>query len=300
MKTKKCGLLVAVVCMVIIAPLMGASCSLDTEGLFNEVGGQDAGVDVCVEYCETGSPETPADAGDPIDASIYDSCDCGVGGAGGEGGQGGNAGAGGVAGQGGIGGQGGTAGAGGVAGQGGTAGQGGVGGSAGQGGEAGAGGQGGSGPTCQAGESDTPISVTITGAASGAAFVWYWGGTFFHSAQSPTTFDMSGQGFPGQIIGSGFNGLSVVLSYGDAGAQPGEEFFEVEVSATAECNGTNFYNQACDEKVARDFRCQYFPAEESNCSSVTAQFTALGKKLYYNPPPQAGYSKYLASIRCEP
>jgi len=155
--------------------------------------------------------------------------------------------------------------------------------------------------TCAAGDSDTPVLVTVTGGSNGAAYVSYWGGPIVHSVGQSVPMDMTGNTFPAQVIGSGMNGLSIVLEYGDSGAQPGEEFFLADVTATAECIGVNFYNQACDDKVALDFRCSYYPAEETNCGGLeTTQFTSLGKKTYDNPPPPPGNRKVLVSIRCEP
>lgn len=277
------GLLVAFVWG--MTALLGAtSCALNRDGL--DLFGPSPDAASCEDICIEAAAGNSGDAG--LDADVVevpDVCDCGVGGQGGTAGTGGQ---GGIAGSGGEAGQGGTAGTGGIGGQGGTAGAGGQ------------GGAGGSGPlTCSVGDSDTPVSVTVTGGSSGAAYVSYWGGPVSHTVGQSMPIDMSGNIFPAQIIGSGANGLSIVLYYGDGGAQPGEEFYLVNVTATGECIGVNYYNQVCDDKVAQDFRCTYFPTEEVNCSLVTTQFTLLGLKTYDNPPPPPGNRKVLVSVRCE-
>lgn len=283
---------------------MGASCTLDTEGLFRAVGGNDAGIDVCIEFCESG-PDTPADAGsggnagEPVDASIYDSCDCGVGGAGGEAGQGGTAGTGGEAGQGGVAGQGGTAGAGGNAGQGGIggaggeAGQGGTGGQGGSGGEAGAGGSGGT-TTCDPGQSGTPSSVSVTGLSQTSAYVHFYGGTSQYDNLTPSSLPLAGNTLPAEVVLSGLNGLTITFTGGDP-----VPLYGVTVSSTAACAGSSYYSQACEAKVAQDFRCQFFPSEEPSCSDVTVTFSSLGLQSAYNVE-NLGNNKVLASIRCEP
>ncbi len=212
---------------------------------------------------------------------------------------GGNGGAGGETGIAGQGGTAGTAGAGGIAGSDAGGADAGAGGTAGSGGIAGNGGNGGAGGAlplvCTPGAADNPASWSINGGTKASVYLRYADGTEGYSTANPSNINFP-LDFPGQLVGSTADGMTINLIY-NSGSAPGNDFYQVTTDNVPECAGTNFYSQACDQKVAQDFRCLYFPAEEADCGNVKAAFLSLGKQKSYSAA-FAGNRKVLVSVRC--
>lgn len=289
---KKAGFLVLFgAAFALIVSMIGPGCTLDTYGLFNNL--PDSGPD-CQLLCEeaaagnAGSPDAAApDAAAPDatpDTDVPDVCDCGTGGSGGTSGaggtggvagQGGTSGNGGAAGQGGVAGSGGVAGAGGVAGQGGTAGSAGT---AGQGGAAGSGGTGGAGgalPNCAvAGDPGTVDNIVAQGVTATGVLLHYNDGTEAYFTATPTTQTFTGKPMPGQMVLAGQDGFQFILK--NAASLMPKPWYKASNFPNAECGGVNgFQSQACESVVAKSFRCQYSPYNESvGCPAVTVNFAA--------------------------
>ena len=281
--------------MLMLSALLGQACVLDTYGTLFDEGGADAGPD-CNALCEEAAAGSSGNAGTAgqgtPDVDVPDTCDCGDAGSGGSagaGGTGGSAGTGGATGgTGGSAGQGGaTGGTGGSAGSGGEAGQGGAGGTGGSAGTGGAtggtGGTGGSPPVCtQGGDPGTVDQIVSTGVSEGRSLLHYFDTTTAYSTANPVTIDLTGKPMPGQAVLLGKDGLTFSLTL--SGAPLSKPIYKVvtsSLSGLSECAGANIHSQSCLISIAKSFRCQYPPYNESVGCPAPVTFTPVPANSEY-------------------
>lgn len=149
--------------------------------------------------------------------------------------------------------------------------------------------------TCIPGVGATPTTATASGSTLTTGYAHFITGAELYTATTPAILDLTGNLLPAQIVFSGRNGLDVnssgVFMY----------YFQVNYAAVQECkNGApTFDTEACAARVARDFRCTFFPKEETNCVEIKAVFTSLENRSEYKIT-GAGDFQILLSARCLP
>ena len=148
--------------------------------------------------------------------------------------------------------------------------------------------------SCDPGANGAPSSITLSGVNQSALYAHFiTGSDYFKSvASGSNNLAPSGVKYPAQFVLTTQDGLS------DSFDQS-VDFYSPNLAGVTECGFPGLYTVGCSTKVARDFRCKYYPLEESDgCNGITVSFTTDGSGLSRNLPGQ-GDAILLASARCQ-
>lgn len=223
---------------------------------------------------------------------------------GGAGGQGGNGGENPTS----TGGQDTTGGTGGSGGEGSTSSQGGMtstGGSGGgttssTGGEGGTGGTGGSGggdPTCTSGDPDTVDHVTgISASGNFGLYVHYWDGGDYYTPVNNSDYTFTGEDLPGQVV---MAAQSSLIWNTFNGVAPQSVTWHIVTGLPAECKDGDAVTEVCLALVAKSYRCQHTPYNETVDCPLDMTFSSEAQQFSGNNTfPNNGWGVVLLHLSC--
>ena len=189
---------------------------------------------------------------------------------------------------------------GGMGGMGGAGGSGGTGGgttsSTGEGGTGGTGGSGGGNTTCEAGDPDTVNRVTgISSSGNFGLYVHHWNGENYYTPVNNADYTFDGEELPGQVVLAGQTNLIWNTFNGSA---PQSVTWHLATNLPSQCNNSGAVTEACLQLVAKSYRCQHAPYNETVDCPPNVSFSNEAQQFSGNNSFGGGYGVVLLHLTC--